>query len=374
MRSLFLNPPDPRAGRSERGGWMPTRLSRLAGGIPSVKLVDARVEGCSSGEIPLLARGFDRVFVDAGWRPSDARRTARALKASDPRVRLAAVVHAGQPAPDRFAWDARIEYGDAEAARAFARVDAPSGGDEMDVYERDLRVERYQVPILSRPYLGIDANDRSPAEIAQLASEARSRFPSVRELYLVGSPASAESGRAEALAQAMTPVGIRWSCAMEPTLPGTALAALSKSGLGRVRARFRSGSDALLTKRGFPYDAARARDFAEDCRRFSIAVHGLFVLGGEGENEATLAQTRRFALSLPLESIQTNLRAEGGSYSRKALRREARRLSRRFYLRPRMLFARLARTLREADDRPAALRDANAFFTSAWTGRTGVSA
>ena len=120
MRSLFLNPSGFGDSSSVRGSWMPARLARLAGKVAGAKLVDARVEGCTASEMVLLARGFERIFVDSGWRCADALRAACALRKADPRVRLAAVVHADQDAPHGFEWDARVVYGDGEAARVVA--------------------------------------------------------------------------------------------------------------------------------------------------------------------------------------------------------------------------------------------------------------
>jgi hypothetical protein len=353
---------------------MPARLARLAGAVPSAKLIDAAVEDCTNDEIALLARGFDRIFIDAGWRPVDALRAALSLRNALPRAKIAAVVHENSPEPHGFEWDARIEYGDDDAAVSFARAASVSGEDEIAVYRRDLRIERYQVPILRRPFLAIDTSGRSPATIGNLAGKARELFPDIRELYLVGSPTSGETGRAEELARAMAPVGIRWACAMEPTLTASSLAALSESGLSLVRARFRTGSPALLQAQGRHYGPQRSAAFAADCRRLGISVQGLFVLGQPGESEETLRETLRFALESSIDAIQLNLTAETEDINAHALRRFSRRIVRRFYFRPRLLGRHLLGVFRESEDRHAAMRDARSHLRSIWDGNAGAPA
>jgi len=361
MRPLFLNPSGFGNSHALSGGWMPARLARLAGTIPGAKLVDARVEGCTAQEMVLLARGFDRIFVDSGWRPADAVRVARALRQAEPRVRIAAVVHQDQSEPHGFEWDARIPYGDADAACAFAGAVEKETHDEISVYARDLRIERYRLPILAWPYLALDGSDRSVDEIASLANAAKYHFPKVRDLYLVGSPLSGDSKRADLLANALAPIGMRWSCAMEPSLESSALAALAESGLRTIRARMHG-----------TVDMDRSRRFSEDCRRLGISVQGLFMLGKDGETSDSIDNTLRYALSTALDAIQINLAPKSESLSLEELQTGSRRIVRRFYLRPKTLSRQILRTLREADNRGAAMRETRALLRSIWDGRAGT--
>ncbi len=363
MRALFLNPSGFGDSSSILGSWMPARLARLAGRVAGAKLVDARVEGCTAREMVLLARGFDRIFVDSGWRSADALRAASALRNADPRVRLAAVVHSNQSEPHGFQWDARVPYGDADAACAFAETESNEAEDEITVYARDLRIERYRVPILPRPYLALDTSDRTVEQIALLASASRHRFPNVRELYLVGSPLGKTFERAEALAHALSPLSISWACAMEPTLSSSKLAVLAESGLRTIRARMR-GAHTIK-------DVDRARQFSEDCRRLGISVQGLFVLGEEGETSDTINATLRFALGSALDAIQINLSPESESLGLDELQKGSRKIVRRFYLRPKILSRQLLRTYREASDRSTAMLETRSLLHSIWNGRAG---
>jgi len=51
-------------------------------------------------------------------------------------------------------------------------------------------------------------------------------------------------------------------------------------------------------------DLVRARQFARDARDLGIRVHGCFIFGLPGETEATMEETVRYAVSLPLETAQ----------------------------------------------------------------------
>jgi len=81
------------------------------------------------------------------------------------------------------------------------------------------------------------------------------------------------------------------------------------NGLRLLLVGFETGSQQILNniKKGTRID--RAHEFAKDCRRLGILIHGTFILGLPGETESTIEQTIAFAKDIDPYSLQVSLAA-----------------------------------------------------------------
>ena len=81
------------------------------------------------------------------------------------------------------------------------------------------------------------------------------------------------------------------------------------NGLRLLLVGFESGNQEILNniRKGTRVD--RAREFAEDCRRLGILIHGTFILGLPGETRETIERTIAFAKEVDPYSLQVSLAA-----------------------------------------------------------------
>ena len=122
---------------------------------------------------------------------------------------------------------------------------------------------------------------------------------------------------------------------------------------------FESGDQQILKniKKGATIE--RARQFAKDCKKLGLAVHGDFILGLPGETKETIRKTIDFAKELNVETIQVSVAhaypgtelydyaKANGLYHQPAADGRLRRTSVGAYR-----VSRLARRLRPGDDPP----------------------
>ena len=92
-------------------------------------------------------------------------------------------------------------------------------------------------------------------------------------------------------------------------MPYETLKVMRECGLRLLLVGFESGDQQILNniRKGIRVD--RAREFAKDCRRLGIKVHGTFILGLPGETRETMRQTIAYARELDPDSIQVSLAA-----------------------------------------------------------------
>src|SRR5437773_2638222 len=280
LRTLFLHPPsfqgfDGGAGsryqarREIRSFWYPTWLAQPAALVPGSRLVDAPPADLTLADVLPLARG---TLEDM----------------------------------DALPW-------------------------VVDVYARDLEIERYAIGYLEHPYVSLYTGrgcrskctfclwpqtvggqryrTRSVGNVVAEIAHATKLFPRVKEYFFDDDTFTDDLPRAEAIARGLGRLGVTWSCNAKPDVPMASLRILRDNGLRLLLVGYESGRQAILNnvREGTRLD--RAREFTRVARALGIRIHGTFVLGLPGETCETIEETIRFACELEPDTIQVSIAA-----------------------------------------------------------------
>lgn len=201
----------------------------------------------------------------------------------------------------------------------------------VDVYKRDLTSENYFIGYLQHPYLslytgrgcpakctfclwpqtigGHEYRTRSPESVCQEMARAQALFPQVKEYFFDDDTFTADLPRVEAIARRLRPLGITWSCNARPNVPRKTLEVMKDCGLRLLLVGYESGNQTILNniKKGTRLDVVRR--FTKDCKDLGIVIHGTFILGLPGETRETIQETIRFACEIEPDTIQVSLAA-----------------------------------------------------------------
>ena len=134
-------------------------------------------------------------------------------------------------------------------------------------------------------------------------------FPQVKEIFFDDDTLTDDHPRVEALARALGPLGVTWSCNAKANVPRKTLEAMKANGLRLLLVGYESGNQKILhnIKKGVLVDVARR--FSRDCRELGIIVHGTFILGLPGETRETIRETLQFAKDVNPRTLQVSLAA-----------------------------------------------------------------
>jgi hopanoid biosynthesis associated radical SAM protein HpnJ len=390
LRTLFLHPPsfqgfDGGAGsryqarREIRSFWYPTWLAQPAALVPGSRLVDAPPADLTLTDVLPLAREYELAVLHTSA-PSFRHdvKVAEALKGENPRLRLGLVgAHvavareaalAASPALD-FVCGNEFDFTirDVSLGRpldTIAGLSYRDGAGELrrtperppledmdalpwvvDVYARDLDVERYVIGYLQHPYVSLYTGrgcrskctfclwpqtvgghryrTRSVGHVVAEIAHATRLFPSVKEYFFDDDTFTDDLPRAEAIARGLGRLGVTWSCNAKPDVPPATLKVLRDNGLRLLLVGYESGSQAILNhvRKGTRVD--RAREFTKSARALGIKLHGTFILGLPGETRETIEATIRFAQEIDPDTLQVSLAAPypGTELHREALER-----------------------------------------------------
>jgi hopanoid biosynthesis associated radical SAM protein HpnJ len=353
------------ARREIRSFWYPTWLAQAAALIPDSVLIDAPPADLSCDDVVARAGEFELIVVHTSTPSlaSDAK-TAEALKAANPKALIGFVgAHAmvlpvetlaAAPAVD-FVTTGEFDEAVEEVAqgRPLAEVAgiayrAPDGTPVRtaprapitdldrfpfvtDVYAKHLNVEHYDIGYLQHPYVSLYTGrgcrsrctfclwpqtiaghayrTRSVENVLAEMAHAKALFPQVREFFFDDDTFTDDRPRAEAIARGLGKLGITWSCNAKANVPYETLAVLRDNGLRLLLVGFESGNQEILNniRKGTRID--RARQFAADCRKLGIRLHGTFILGLPGETRETIQRTIAFAKDVDPYSLQVSLAA-----------------------------------------------------------------
>jgi hopanoid biosynthesis associated radical SAM protein HpnJ len=387
LRTLFLHPPsfqgfDGGAGsryqarREIRSFWYPTWLAQPAALVPGSRLVDAPPADLTLADVLPLARGYELAVLHTSA-PSFAHdvKVAEAMKGENPALRIGLVgAHvavqretalAASPALDfvcgnEFDFTIR-EIAEGRPLASVAGLSYRDAGGELrrtperailenmdvlpwvvDVYARDLEVERYFIGYLQHPYVSLYTGrgcrskctfclwpqtvggqryrTRSVENVVAEIAHATRLFPQVKEYFFDDDTFTDDLPRAEAIARGLGRLGVTWSCNAKADVPVASLKIFRDNGLRLLLVGYESGSQAILNniRKGTRVD--RAREFTKAARALGITIHGTFILGLPGETRETIETTIRFAREIDPHTLQVSLAAP---YPGTALYREA---------------------------------------------------
>lgn len=375
QKTLFVNPPswqgfDGGAGsryqakREVRSFWFPTWLAQPAALIEGAKLVDAPPHDQTRDDVLKIARDYELAVIhtSAPTLRGDAE-LAEALKSQNPQMQVGLVgAHAavlpeetlraseaidfvgrkefdftcrdvaqGKPLAEiaglSFRREGKIVH-NAERAMIESFDDLPS---VMDVYARDLEIERYFIGYLKHPYVshytgrgcpaqctfclwpqtvgGHKYRAKSPAGVAREMAYAQRLFPQVKEFFFDDDTFTAYQPRAREIARELGKLGMTWSCNARANVNYETLKTMRDNGLRLLLVGYESGVQRILDniKKGIRVE--EAREFTANCKKLGITIHGTFILGLPGETPETIRETIEYAKSLDVFSIQVSLAA-----------------------------------------------------------------
>ena len=387
LRTLFLHPPsfqgfDGGAGaryqarREVRSFWYPTWLAQPAALVPGSRLVDAPPADLTLADVLPLARDYELAVLHTSA-PSFAHdvKVAEALKGENPGLRLGLVgAHvavareaalAASPALD-FVCGNEFDFTIREVAMGWPLAEVAglsyrdAGGElrrtaeralledmdrlpwVVDVYERDLDIERYFIGYLQHPYVSLYTGrgcrsrctfclwpqtvggqryrTRSVDNVVAEIAHAQRLFPRAKEYFFDDDTFTDDLPRAEAIARGLGRLGVTWSCNAKADVPYASLKVFRDNGLRLLLVGYESGSQTILNnvRKGIRLD--RAREFTKNARALGITIHGTFILGLPGETRETIQATIRFAQEIDPHTLQVSLAAP---YPGTALHRDA---------------------------------------------------
>lgn len=374
-RTLFLNPPswqgfDGGAGsryqakREIRSFWYPTWLAQPAALVPGSKLVDAPPHDLSKEDVLKIAKDYEVVVLhtSAPTLRGDAE-LAEALKSQKPETSVGLVGAQSAVLPEEtlgaseaIDWVGRKEFDytcrDVAAGLPLAEIAGLSFRREgkivhnperamiqsfdelpsvMDVYARDLDIEKYDIGYLKHPYVshytgrgcpaqctfclwpqtvgGHKYRARSPEGVAREMAHAKDLFPTVKEFFFDDDTFTAYQPRAREIAKGLGKLGIMWSCNARANVNYETLKTMRDNGLRLLLVGYESGNQGILDniKKGIRLE--EAREFTANCKKLGITIHGTFILGLPGETMETIRDTIEYAKQLDVFSIQVSLAA-----------------------------------------------------------------
>jgi len=375
LSTLFLNPPsydgfDGGAGaryqarREIRSFWFPTWLAQPAAMVPGSKLIDAPPHDLDFEASAKAASEYELVFIHTSspTLPGDAQLCAR-IKELSPSTRVGLVgplpavlpVKTLEAAPKTdFVCGREYDETCVELANGipFSQVHGITWRDGssivtnpergfiedfdalpsvMDVYARDLEIERYYIGYLQHPYIshytgrgcparcsfclwpqtvgGHRYRARSPQAVAKEMAHAQALFPQVKEFFFDDDTFTAYQPRAREIAEALGQLNITWSCNARANVSYETLRVMKENGLRLLLVGYESGDQGILDNIRKGVSLEQARRFTADCHRLGIRIHGTFILGLPGETKATIQQTAAFAKELDPWSLQVSLAA-----------------------------------------------------------------
>ncbi len=353
------------AKREVRSFWYPTWLAQPAALVPGSKLIDAPAAGYSLEQVLPRAQGYELAVLHTSS-PSFAYdvQVAEALKKAYPDMKIGLVGAKVAVAPEEsltaspaidFVAREDFDFTIKEVAegRPYAEIDGLTFRDEngmvvhtphrppiedmdqlpfvTEVYKRDLRVEDYFIGYLKHPYVSFYTGRgcksrctfclwpqtvgghrylvRSAEHVVEEVKLIQRYFPQVAEVFFDDDTFTDNAPRAEEIARRLGKLGVTWSCNAKANVRYETLKVMRDNGLRLLLVGFESGNQKILNnvKKGVRIDIAR--QFAKDCHKLGITVHGTFILGLPGETRETIEETIRFAKDINPHTIQVSLAA-----------------------------------------------------------------
>src|ERR1043166_7715746 len=375
MKTLFLSPPsfdgfDGGAGaryqakREIRSFWYPTWLAQPAALVPDSKLMDCPPHDIDIKTCLAEARDYDHVIIHTST-PSlkNDSKVAEAIKSQRPNTTIGFVgAHAAvlptetlkaSPAID---WVGRKEFDftckEVCEGRPLAEVNGLSHRKDgkivhnperelisnmdslpwvVDVYKRDLQIEKYSIGYLKEPYVSLYTGRgcpaqcsfclwpqtigghkyrvRSPQNVADEMAYMKKIFPQVREFFFDDDTFTANLPRALEIAKKLGPLGVDWSCNSRANLDYDTIKSFKDNGLRLFLVGYESGNDETLTRIKNGVTTDEMRKFTKACHQAGVVIHGTFILGLPVETKETIEQTINFAKELDVFSLQVSLAA-----------------------------------------------------------------
>jgi hopanoid biosynthesis associated radical SAM protein HpnJ len=352
------------AKREIRSFWYPTWLAQPAALVPGSKLLDCPPHDVGLEECLAETRKHDHVIIHTST-PSlkNDCKVAEAIKAQKPGTTIGFVgAHAAVlptetlKASPSIDWVGRKEFDftcqEVAEGRPLDEVRGLSYRREgkilhnperelihdmdalpwvVDVYKRDLQIEKYSIGYLKEPYISLYTGRGCPAQctfclwpqtigghkyrvrsaenvVAEMA-HAKRIFPQVQEFFFDDDTFTANLPRARDIAQKLKPLGMTWSCNSRANVNYETIKLMKDCGLRLFLVGYESGNQQILDRIKKGITIEEAKRFTKACKEIGVVIHGTFILGLPVETKETIEETIRYAMELDVFSIQVSLAA-----------------------------------------------------------------
>jgi len=374
-KTLFLCPPsfdgfDGGAGsryqakREITSFWYPTWLAQPAALVPNSKLLDCPPHNIDVKQCLVEAKNCDHVIIHTST-PSlkNDCKVAEAIKSQKPSTCIgmvgahaAVLPQATLEASPTIDWAGRKEFDytckEVAEGRPLAEVSGLSWRRDgkvihnpereliadmdqlpwvVDVYKRDLEIEKYFIGYLDHPYVSVYTGRgcpaqcifclwpqtiaghryrvRSPGNVAAEIAHAKKLFPQTREFFFDDDTFTANMPRAREVAKHLKPLGVPWSCSSRANVNYETLKVMKECGLRVLMVGYESGNEEILNRVKKGINIEEAKQFTRNCHDLGIKIHGTFILGLPIETRETIEQTINYAKELDIFSLQVSLAA-----------------------------------------------------------------
>jgi len=375
MSTLFLSPPsfdgfDGGAGaryqakREIRSFWYPTWLAQPAALVKDSKLMDCPPHDIDVNTCLAEAKKHDHVIIHTST-PSlkNDCKVAEAIKNQKPSTTIGFVgAHAAVLPTETLKtswaidWVGRKEFDftckEVSEGRTLSEVPGLSYKKDgkilhnperdlihnmdalpwvVDVYKRDLQIEKYSIGYLKEPYVSLYTGRgcpaqctfclwpqtigghkyrvRSPENVAAEMAHAKKLFPQVQEFFFDDDTFTANLPRAREIAQKLKPLGLTWSCNSRANVNYETIKLMKDCGLRLFLVGYESGNQQILDRIKKGITIEEAKRFTKACKELGVIIHGTFILGLPVETKETIEETIRYAMELDVFSIQVSLAA-----------------------------------------------------------------
>jgi hopanoid biosynthesis associated radical SAM protein HpnJ len=344
--------------------WYPVWLAYPAGMLEGSRLLDAPSHKVSPEQTVQIARDYDFValFTSTVGFQNDVR-LANMMKEAKPGLKIAFVGPPVQAQPIEslkasedidFVVRGEFDYGLVEFAQGqslgeIAGVSYRKDGqvvhnpprpalqtEDLDrlpfvtaVYKRDLLIENYNVPFLLHPYVALYSSRGCPAlctfclwpqtlsghawrvrsaeNVAEEIRQSLKLFPQAKEFFFDDDTFNIRKDRVLELCKKFKPLGFRWSCTARVHSDYETLKAMAEAGARLLIVGFESGDPQILKNIKKGATVEMGREFAKNCKKVGILIHGDFIIGLPGETKESIQRTIDFAQKLDAETIQVSI-------------------------------------------------------------------
>jgi hopanoid biosynthesis associated radical SAM protein HpnJ len=344
--------------------WYPVWLSFPAGMLPGSRLLDACPHKVTPEETVRISRDYELVvlFTSTVGFSNDVL-LAQRMKNLRPDLKICFVGPHVQIQPDqtlrenevidfvvRGEFDhAVVEYAQGRPLAGIQNVSYRKDGrivhnperpklhtEELDalpfateVYKRDLVIENYNVPFLKHPYVAFYSSRGCPAlctfcmwpqtlsghawrtrsvdNVVREFEGALKLFPQAKELYFDDDTFNIRKDRVLELSRRLGRFGFTWSCNARVHSDYETLKAMADGGCRLLIVGYESGDPQILKNIKKGATVEMARNFAKNCKKVGLRVHGDFIIGLPGETRESIQRTIEFAKELDPETVQVSL-------------------------------------------------------------------
>src|SRR5262252_5072810 len=343
--------------------WYPVWLSYPAGMLPGSRLLDAPSHHIPPEQTIEIAKDYDflALFTSTVGFANDVA-MVRQMKQAKPDLKVAFVGPPVQIKPDclmdnpeiDFIVSGEFDHAVVEFAEGKPLSQIPGAGyrkngrvelnpsrpqlqtPELDqlpfateVYKRDLVIENYNVPFLLHPFVsfytargcpalctfclwpqtlsGHAWRVRSSENVAREVRQALRLFPQAKEFFFDDDTFNIRKDRVLDVCSKLKPLGFRWSCTARVNSDYETLKAMADAGARLLIVGFESGDPQILKNIKKGATVEQARDFAKNCKKVGIRIHGDFIIGLPGETRETIQRTIDFAKEIDPETIQVSI-------------------------------------------------------------------